>query len=228
MEYQTRVYRLQNVSAERIDKLVRGLVSGEDADKAIETTIDGDGNLLIVRASAEVHRQVELLLKELDRPVDSAESPIQFYKLRNANAIEVLYSLLALQEVTGGGQVAQVRRTRPGSVWHARWRQCRPVRQALVPVGWSPGYQCRCGFRLITETATNRSRSLPELTRTGRLSAADRRGVAGSAEDWGPGWASGGTRLRGGFCRWAGRRSWRWPGRDVARWGAGFGRCGHE
>jgi general secretion pathway protein D len=82
-------------------------VSTDEAETAIETTIDEDGNLLIVRAAAEVHNQIKMLLKELDRPVDTTESPIQFYKLRNANAIEVLYSLLALQEVTGSGQVAQ-------------------------------------------------------------------------------------------------------------------------
>ena len=96
MGYQTRAYRLQNVSAERIDKLIRGLVSSEDAESTIETTMDQDGNLLIVRAPAEIHQQVETLIEELDRPVDTAESPIQFYKLRNANAIEVLYSLLGV------------------------------------------------------------------------------------------------------------------------------------
>lgn len=104
MDFQTQVYRLQNVSAERIDKLIRGLVSSDEAETAIETTIDEDGNLLIVRASAEVHKQVKMLLEELDRPVDSDESPIQFYKLRNANAIEVLYSLLALQQAAGSDQ----------------------------------------------------------------------------------------------------------------------------
>ena len=44
MDFQTRVYRLQNVSAERVDKLIRGLVSSEEAETAIETTIDEDGN----------------------------------------------------------------------------------------------------------------------------------------------------------------------------------------
>ena len=63
--------------------------------------------MLIVRASTDVHAQIESLLKELDRPVDSDESPIRFYKLKNANAIEVLYSLLALQQATGSGQVNQ-------------------------------------------------------------------------------------------------------------------------
>ncbi|MDF1840573.1 MAG: secretin N-terminal domain-containing protein [Rubripirellula sp.] len=106
MDFQTRVYRIQNVPVQRIDRLIRGLVSQEESEASIETTVDEDGNLLIVRAPAEVHQQVETLLKEIDRPVDSAESPIRFYKLKNANAIEVLYSLLALQQAAGSGQFA--------------------------------------------------------------------------------------------------------------------------
>ncbi len=102
-DYVTRAYRLRNVAAERMDKLIRGLVSSDQQETAIETTLDEDGNMLIVRAPAEVHRQIETLLKELDRPVDADESPIQFYKLRNASAVEVLYSLLALQEAAGSG-----------------------------------------------------------------------------------------------------------------------------
>ncbi len=104
-DFIARVYRLQNISADRIDKLIRGLVSSDEAETAIESTVDEEGNLLIVRAAADVHRQIETLLKELDRPVDSDESPIQFYKLRNANAVDVLYSLLALQQAAGSGQV---------------------------------------------------------------------------------------------------------------------------
>ncbi|WP_146455335.1 secretin N-terminal domain-containing protein [Rubripirellula tenax] len=105
-DFQTRAYRLQNISAERIDKLIRGLVSSDEAETSIETTIDEEGNLLIVRAGAEVHGQVETLLKELDKPVSNSNSPIQFYKLKNANAVEVLYSLLALQQAAGVDGVA--------------------------------------------------------------------------------------------------------------------------
>lgn len=106
-DFITRIYRLQNVAADRMDKLIRGLVRVEESASVIETTIDEDGNLLIVRAPAEVHSQIETLMKELDRPVDSDESPIRFYKLKNANAVEVLYSLLALQEAAGSGAVVR-------------------------------------------------------------------------------------------------------------------------
>ena len=109
--FKTRAYRLQNVAAERIDKLIRGLVQSGGNDKedvSLETTIDEEGNLLIVRAAPEVHNQIETLLRELDQPVSADESPIQFYKLKNANAVEVLYSLLALQQAAGiGGGNAQ-------------------------------------------------------------------------------------------------------------------------
>jgi len=107
MGFQTRVYRLRNISADRVQKLVLGLVSPDDGENAIETTVDPDGNLLIVRAALEIQQQVEVLIRELDQPVDSNESPIQFYKLKNAKAVEVLYSLLALQQAAGSGQVSQ-------------------------------------------------------------------------------------------------------------------------
>ena len=107
MGFQTRVYRLRHIAADRVRKLVLGLVSQADAESAIETTVDPDGNLLIVRAAPEIQQQVEMLIRELDQPVDSNESPIQFYKLKNAKAVEVLYSLLALQQAAGSGQVSQ-------------------------------------------------------------------------------------------------------------------------
>ena len=107
MGFQTRVYRLRNIAADRVRKLVVGLVSQDDAESAIETTVDPDGNMLIVRAAPEIQQQVEMLIRELDQPVDSNESPIQFYKLKNAKAVEVLYSLLALQQAAGSGQVSQ-------------------------------------------------------------------------------------------------------------------------
>ena len=108
-EYLTRVYRLEYIGASRLDNLIKGFVempgdSDRDADRgSVATTIDEEGNLLVVRAGEEVHQQIEILLKELDRPVTSEASPIRYYKLKNANAMEVLYSLLALQEATGSG-----------------------------------------------------------------------------------------------------------------------------
>ena len=103
--YLTRVYRLEYIGADRLDDLINGFVTKETdgEDQAVETVVDAEGNLLVVRAGADVHKQIEILIEELDQPIDSESSPIRFYKLKNATAIEVLYSLLALQEVTGSG-----------------------------------------------------------------------------------------------------------------------------
>jgi general secretion pathway protein D len=99
----TQVYRIRNTNAERIDKLIKGFVEPPNDQGSYQTTVDEQGNLLIVRASEEVHRQVVKLIAELDTAVDTSESPIQFYKLKNASALDVLYSLLALQEAYGTG-----------------------------------------------------------------------------------------------------------------------------
>ncbi len=99
----TEVYRIRNTNAERIDKLIKGFVEPPNDENSYQTTVDIEGNLLIVRASNEVHRQVAKLIAELDTAVDTTDSPIQFYKLKNASAIDVLYSLLALQEAYGTG-----------------------------------------------------------------------------------------------------------------------------
>jgi len=103
-DFMTRLYRVQNVSVSRLDTIIKGLVSSEELEKAIETTVDEEGNLLIVRAPEAIHAQIKRLLQELDQPINATESPYQFYKLRNANAMEVLFTLLALQQVTGTGQ----------------------------------------------------------------------------------------------------------------------------
>jgi general secretion pathway protein D len=102
----TVVYRIRNTNAERIDKLIKGFVEPPNDESSYQTTVDEEGNLLIVRGSEEVHRQIAKLIAELDTVIDTAESPIQFYKLKNASAIDVLYSLLALQEAYGTGGFA--------------------------------------------------------------------------------------------------------------------------
>ncbi len=99
----TEVYRLKHSTPERIDKLMQGFIEPQDAEGGYQATVDEDGNLLIVRATRAVHQQVARLIAELDQPVEATDSPIQFYKLRNASAIDVLYTLLALQEAYGAG-----------------------------------------------------------------------------------------------------------------------------
>jgi type II secretory pathway component GspD/PulD (secretin) len=100
---QFQVYRLRHLTAERLDKIVQGALAPQDAERAYQSTIDEEGNLLVVRTTPEIHRQIDGLIRELDVAGDAADSPIRFYKLKNASAIDVLYTLLALQEAYGIG-----------------------------------------------------------------------------------------------------------------------------
>ncbi|MEM1068583.1 MAG: secretin N-terminal domain-containing protein [Planctomycetota bacterium] len=170
-DFQTRVYRLQHVRVLRIDRLIRGLVSEEDSESSIETTVDEDGNLLIVRAPSEVHQQVEMLIKEIDRPVDSAESPIRFYRLKNANAIEVLYSLLALQQAAGsgagfgGGLGAGAFGTLGGvNVGGVTPASAFGIPGGVVPAGFGLGYRGDTGGQTIRMPFEDGSRPDPGAT----------------------------------------------------------------
>jgi len=99
----TVVYRIRNTTAERVDKLIKGFVEPPNDESSYQTTVDEEGNLLVVRGSPEVHRQIAKLIAELDTAVDAVDSPIQYYRLRNASALDVLFSLLALQDAYGTG-----------------------------------------------------------------------------------------------------------------------------
>jgi len=101
----TQIYRLRQISADRMDKIIAGTLPPQDVKRIYESTIEKDTNLLIVRAPREIQQVVQNLIREFDVQLQAAESPIRFYKLKNANAIEVLYTLMALQEVSGTSQV---------------------------------------------------------------------------------------------------------------------------
>ena len=106
---QTKLYRIENVPAARIETLIGQLIGTDDGeDDRARVSVDPEGNLLVVRAPEAVHAQILRLIEQIDRPVDADESPIRFYKLKNAQAAEVLYSLLSLQQattLTAGGVV---------------------------------------------------------------------------------------------------------------------------
>jgi type II secretory pathway component GspD/PulD (secretin) len=60
---------------------------------------------LIVRTTPEIHTRIEELKDQIDVPVEATQTPIRFYKLKNANALDVLYTILSLQEVSGQSNI---------------------------------------------------------------------------------------------------------------------------
>ena len=99
----TVVYSFQFVAADRIDKLVKELFDPLTINRLYRSAVDGDDNMLIVTAPPQVHERVEWLRKEMDVESKRPGSSVQFYKLKNAAADEVLATLLSVQQSVSGG-----------------------------------------------------------------------------------------------------------------------------
>ena len=97
---QTRLYAFTVASPDQVDLLVREIVGDLAADRLYKSAIDPESNLLIVTATPEIHEKIEDLRRRLDQPLSEAQSPIRFYKLENAKALDVMETL---RNITGSG-----------------------------------------------------------------------------------------------------------------------------
>ncbi len=97
---ETKVYALTTAAPEQVDRLVKSLIGELTAKRLYQSATDRDANLLIATTTAEVHQQITRMLEVLDKPVAEAQSPIRFYKLENAKALDVLSTL---QDIEGEG-----------------------------------------------------------------------------------------------------------------------------
>ena len=61
----TKFYKLKHVQPDRIDTLIKGLLDPKDIGRGYTSTPDNDGNLLIVRATTEVHQRIVEFLQTL-------------------------------------------------------------------------------------------------------------------------------------------------------------------
>jgi general secretion pathway protein D len=102
----TRAYTMRSVSPERIDALVQQMLGTVQAKRLYQSTIDREGNALVVTGPASVHVQVEALRADLDVPVPEAQSPVRLYKLKNATAADVLATIQAIEGQEGFEDVA--------------------------------------------------------------------------------------------------------------------------
>ena len=98
---ETKIYTFSTATAEDVDRLARLMVGELAAKRFYKSVTDRVSNLLILTATADVHKQVDLLVKTLDKPVAETQSPIRFYKLENAKATAVLETLQSIQGDAG-------------------------------------------------------------------------------------------------------------------------------
>lgn len=98
----TKVYQFENISADRIDRMMRQTLGEDNANRTYHAVIDEQANRLIVTSRADVHLKIEALKTELDQPpsVDATNSPVRFYRLKNVKVIDVLDTLQSIARDT--------------------------------------------------------------------------------------------------------------------------------
>jgi len=103
----TRRFVLTHTSPERFEKLLKNLFPTQNSgsSNAYQSTLDPEGNALIVRGNASFLEETELLRQQIDQPVDQVRRPIRFYKIRNTTASNILQTI---QTITPDNDVAQI------------------------------------------------------------------------------------------------------------------------
>jgi general secretion pathway protein D len=98
---ETRTYVLAHASPEQLDRLARKQIGEVAAKRFYRATPDADAGLLVVAATPEVHAQIEILRLALDKQKADQETPIRFYKMKNAKASQVLAAIRGVLGETG-------------------------------------------------------------------------------------------------------------------------------
>lgn len=105
-EKKLQIYALRNVSAQRLDEIVRSVLGEEQAKRDYQSFVDEDTNRLIVTAPAEIRQRIEELVREMDaNPAASGgeagqSTKLRFYKLKNVKAADVLKTIQAVESAT--------------------------------------------------------------------------------------------------------------------------------
>lgn len=95
-ELHTKVYRFKSVSPDRVDRLIKTLLGASLAKRAYQAAVDRDSQSLIVSGTQQVLARLDEMVKELDVPMSQEQNPIQFYKLKNTKAADLLSTISGL------------------------------------------------------------------------------------------------------------------------------------
>lgn len=104
--FETKIYTFQIASPERVDRLVKNLIGKPAAKRLYNSQVDEQANLLIATTTPEIHKQIEEIRQKVDKPIEDSHSPIRFYKLENAKAVNILATLQTIEGDKGLGGVS--------------------------------------------------------------------------------------------------------------------------
>lgn len=97
----TQVYAIRNLTAERVLRLMNRLIDPAGQQRAFQSSVDAEENLIVVQASPAVHTEIDRIVKQLDVPnAGTASSRIRFFPLKHVTATEALETIRSLEEGT--------------------------------------------------------------------------------------------------------------------------------
>jgi general secretion pathway protein D len=109
----TEIYSFRFVDAARINQLVQELFDPLTVKRLYRSAVDATDNLLVVTATPEIHERIQWLRGELDREDKRAGSAVRFYRLKHANAVEVLATIQAIEQTQGESRLDHLRGVSP-------------------------------------------------------------------------------------------------------------------
>ena len=118
----TRTYTFQHVTAASIDRLMQQLAAAQAGSSLYRSVIDADRNMLIVVGSEEVQQQVQAIKAARDVASPAAECPVQFYKIKNLPAADVLETIRSIE-----------RESENGALGAGGWSRCLPTAASAPP-----------------------------------------------------------------------------------------------
>ena len=110
LEQRTEIYSFQYIDAMRIDRLVKDILDPLTAKRLYRSAIDRDDNLLIATGTEAVHKRIIWLREQMDVATKRPSSGMKIYRLKYANAQDVLNTLRSVPSANVGGETFGPRR----------------------------------------------------------------------------------------------------------------------
>jgi general secretion pathway protein D len=99
----THVYTFRHVDAERVDRLLKQTIDPLTAEHQYRSAVDRSDNFLVATGPERVHERILQLAKELDvETMKRGSSGLKFYRLKYADAQDVLNTLRAIEQRGSG------------------------------------------------------------------------------------------------------------------------------
>jgi general secretion pathway protein D len=103
LSQRTHVYAFRHVDAERVDRLLKQTIDPVTAEHLYHSAVDRSDNFLVATGPERVHEQIAQLAKQLDvETMKRGSSGLKFYRLKYADAQDVLNTLRAIEQRGAG------------------------------------------------------------------------------------------------------------------------------